>query len=631
MATDEPKKQIEELLLELGNTSLRKSHNSVNISFTQMLAYIDKIRGPIPDGDIKLLLKTYREMAERFYTQYESSLLQEIKKLGVVRRQVASAIGQLDKNTTDVDAMKTAKDFLTEDSKAATLEYETLIKNFPTLLQNALDKLKAEWQRLDTIAVASQTLTKDENLVRTLNIVIESAAFSVGIEAERIAIVPGDAFALNFFTYLENFAVLTAPIYSVQAPWEWSIFWHELAGYKVRQLENDMTLTTIRKNWEDLHKLYETIDRTIDETIDTEQLTYYKAHPDRDPFLSLIARDNPFTPQYICELFSKAELDLSDLGSFEYQFERMLENLQIENKSQNYDQIKADGWCVDWFKELFEDAWSVLEFSHVFDEGFLVYFQDILSRHDVTDGRHPPKEIRLSVAKELVSLKVDATPPGLEDASIEQYRTEWPEGEEIVTITKSAAKQILRFMSLIIAADSYRIFKFDEFPMWREGLAARTQILRVVGWKITEEMQRWSRYLLTGDDSASKVIYHAKNEIEDYSKDPRISEHIQTLEKVTKKKEIVPSYEELLKDKDYKQLLDISFYDIDFGTPTATYTFAYDGTTYKITEPNLKSAKGTYIFEKEQGSSNKITINNASYWTTSANIKALKDSKKWIT
>ena len=90
-----------------------------------------------------------------------------------------------------------------------------------------------------------------------------SAALSVGIEAERIAIVPGDAFALYFFTYLENFAVLTVPIYSVQAPWEWSIFWHELAGYKVRQLEKDTALTAIRENLERLHNLFKKIDKIL--------------------------------------------------------------------------------------------------------------------------------------------------------------------------------------------------------------------------------------------------------------------------------------------------------------------------------------------------------------------------------
>ena len=134
-----------------------------------------------------------------------------------------------------------------EDKETAAAEYNNLTENFPTLLQTALDKLKDEWQRLNTIAGASQTLLVDQKLGQALRVVMGVAAYSIGVGAERIAIVPGDAFALYFFTYLENFAVLTVPIYSLQAPWEWSIFWHELAGYKVRQLEKDATIDAISK------------------------------------------------------------------------------------------------------------------------------------------------------------------------------------------------------------------------------------------------------------------------------------------------------------------------------------------------------------------------------------------------
>ncbi len=95
--------------------------------------------------DINFLLKTYREMAEKFYAQYERSLLDEITKQRRVKEQVELAIGQYDKDLKDlkdedvIKAIKTAKDLLTEDGKAADAEYQKLIKSFPTLLQNALE------------------------------------------------------------------------------------------------------------------------------------------------------------------------------------------------------------------------------------------------------------------------------------------------------------------------------------------------------------------------------------------------------------------------------------------------------------------------------------------------------------
>ena len=84
MSTNEQEHQIEDLLKKLDGRSkvktLRQSHNSILISFKQMLAYIEKIKIPDKQRDIELLLRTYRKMAQKFYTQYELSLLKEIKK-----------------------------------------------------------------------------------------------------------------------------------------------------------------------------------------------------------------------------------------------------------------------------------------------------------------------------------------------------------------------------------------------------------------------------------------------------------------------------------------------------------------------------------------------------------------------
>jgi Na+/phosphate symporter len=49
---DQDKLEIKDILDFINNDSLSRSHNSVNISFSQMLAYVDKIRKPIQDADI---------------------------------------------------------------------------------------------------------------------------------------------------------------------------------------------------------------------------------------------------------------------------------------------------------------------------------------------------------------------------------------------------------------------------------------------------------------------------------------------------------------------------------------------------------------------------------------------------
>src|SRR5688572_13969908 len=80
MSIYEEKQQIEEILNSLDVDKLSRSHNSVNISFAQMLAYIDKLQVADYPKEITLLLQTYRAMAEKFYIQFELSLLREIEK-----------------------------------------------------------------------------------------------------------------------------------------------------------------------------------------------------------------------------------------------------------------------------------------------------------------------------------------------------------------------------------------------------------------------------------------------------------------------------------------------------------------------------------------------------------------------
>ena len=375
---------------DLKNRPLTRSHNSVVSSFARMLAYIDKISTSDMPKDIQFLLTTYRNMADLFYTQYELSLLKEIQAQRDVQQQSEEAINNI--NTAD-----DLKKFLEKIRGAAEDEEIKLKKIFPTQLQKALSKLRVEWQRLNTIAVASQTITEDKELYQALEAVVDSARFSVGIKANRIAIVPGDEFALQFFSYLKNFAVLIVPIYSVQAPWEWSIFWHELAGVKVNRLENDtaIEINKVREKLKLFYKSYQKMDsdkkvELLNTVTQNNQYSKEALNPNEKEDLSnakkkleqnriltweeknlikddyFSKRKNIFSQDYLSRLFSMKRLVLRDLGGFEHQFERMLDNLPQKDKFQTYEQIKKVGWCVDWFKELFEDAWSILAIREPF-------------------------------------------------------------------------------------------------------------------------------------------------------------------------------------------------------------------------------------------------------------------------
>lgn len=602
-AVENEKQQIvdllDELKDELKDKSLSQSHNSVRISFAQMLAYINEVRHPDLPEEIDLLLVTYRSMAEKYYFQFELSLLTEIKRQRDIRDHSEQIINKI-KDVPDLgtDEWKTAIRLLSEAKSNAGSSFDDLVMKFPTLMQSALDKLREEWVRLNTIANSKQTL-KDQQLLKAMEAAAIAAAYSVGIETDRITIVPGDAFALYFFSYMDNFAILTVPISSVRAPWEWSIFWHELAGYRVRQLKNSSTLDDIRTRLESFHE-------------------QYGKHAQKEELLAAITWNsvedeegqspwkNIFCLNYLKDLFSKKNLILKDLGNFDYQFERVLENLDAQDKFQVYEDLKSKGWCVDWFEELFEDAFSIMAVG----KPFLPFFEDILSRHQGSDGRHPPLRVRLKVAEELLHLM------NSDDKA-----------KRPTTIEKSAAQQILRFISLLLVTSSHFEEQFDDF-MGRNFI--RYSLPKDVGRKIGTFIEKWSTDFLNAENRDMEAAAGA----EDFINDLQFSEEemlfITFFEKI-EKKEITPSFEALLEGKDYRQLLELSFYDQDFGTPVSRFSFIFGKDKYFITSANLNSALNLFIFKENQLNSTEVTINGNNYWTTSANIKSMEDpSRNWI-
>jgi len=619
MSTGEQGKQqptIEDLLGILNIESLKRYHDSVGGSFKRMRDYIDRISTSGVPADIKLLIKTYQDMADKFYQQFELTLLGEIKIYNDVNLNVKNAIDKIkDLPSSGNEELQTTIPFLQKTRDEAIKEQQRLINNFPTQLQIALDKLRQEWQRLNIVAVSIKALAKDEKLMKTLEFVVEAAKISIGI-SDRIAIVPGDAFSLQFYSYLKNFSVLTVPIYSVQAPEEWSIFWHELAGAKARRLRYDTVneIKTARAKLIEFHQYFQE----------------KKAKNGGQELLEIIARNNRYNPnsidslekmlakslkndfsqKYLNDVFSSSPPDLSDLGSMEHQFERMLAQLPEENRFQLYEEIKEKGWCVDWLKELFEDAWSILAIR----DPFVIFFDDILSRHIATDGVHPPKQVRLHVAAQMLKLmKSDDSKQGPEKS-----------------LERIAAEQILKFVSLLMTAsyDTKKALTENDFKRMLPDCVGAG-----IGIYIGQRPNQGS-----GGSKQSWIASSYKNFIDFFAQ-----EEFQAIARKIKSAKAEPSYEGMLQGKDYKQLLTLSFYDRDFAVgnnPTYTFTYTHNNSTvtYSITEEHLNNALDSanqFIKNTDPKDLNWSSINITSkgtYWTSENSVNAMKESsRQWIT
>jgi hypothetical protein len=248
---------------------------------------------------------------------------------------------------------------------------------------------------------------------------------------------------------------------------------------------------------------------------------------------------------------SPDELDFRDLGSFEHQFEQLLENLPKEDKFQAYEKIKAEGWCVDWFEELFEDAWSVMAIR----EPFLDFFKDILDRHLGTDGRHPTPDVRLKVANEILKLMNS------------EGEMKPPESME-----ESAAQQILKFMALLSAASYQSGKKEDHSPEMSIALDLRQAFRNIysesIGIRIGKSISHWSEISLEASNRAGSAVEGAEELIKDLS-DQELSDFITVLASTTDDGYQLNTtyYQNLLEGRDYKRLLEFSFFEVDYHNP----------------------------------------------------------------
>ena len=233
----------------------------------------------------------------------------------------------------------------------------------------------------------------------------------------------------------------------------------------------------------------------------------------------------------------------------------MLANLPKKDQFQTYESIKEQGWCVDWLEELFEDAWSVLAIG----KNFLPFFEDTLSRHNSTDGRHPSAAIRVAVANEILKLS-QAGLSGEVEGSPKSPKT-------------LAAEQILKFVSLLQASS----YKFETNEHYEEQVfksIASNAFPEVIGGLIGDSIISWSTKIL----KANNKVRNAKTDAEEVINTLSSDEVANFLSKIDDSAEdntiqIEPSYKELLENKNYLQLLGLSFYEVDFGTSSVTNVF----------------------------------------------------------
>lgn len=537
---------MDEWLLALRDQSLIGSHRSVQLSFNRLLEYVDEVRNTVKDADLNALLAAYKDLAKKYYLQFELSLLEEIREKDDLQRQIRALLESA--NGSTLDGNEAARAALAETAALFGDEKKRLMDRFPSLLQDALDKLRDEWQRLYTISIASQT-----DPVEELRLVVKLAAYSVGIQDKQIIVVPGRDFALFFFAYLNNLAVLTVPIYSLGARWDWSIFWHELAGYQVHELGKSARLSAIRDKLLEIHTYYQTLSRAK-----------------RKNLLSVLTNDVAGSKQYLEDLFSKPHPDFKDLGGFDHQFEQISLRLTPRRKDRfvNYESMKKKGWSMDWVKELFEDAFSVLTFRY----WFLKYFADILNRYDKEDERHPPKRIRLAVAREMLTLAGFSIPAGhaeSEETFSEATDQEKKEREEEDKIVKFAARQIFNFVTLVLAAsrfDADRLAGATQSQYvspddLRKGLDALENLVK-------HYLQMWSKKVdsmpvdLEGLETQSDNQQTRLDEIRDF------------IGHVLKVKAPEQTDDFLFKSengrrvpKNYRELLALSFYNVDYHSP----------------------------------------------------------------
>jgi hypothetical protein len=244
----------------------------------------------------------------------------------------------------------------------------TLIKSSGALDQDfyirhkMISKLTAEWAKLNHLIadLVFKNISTPEKEFAWLNALVLSAARDLKVDDEILVLPDYDNnFALTRLNYSKDVVILEFPITAMSTPWEWSIVWHEIAGYKVQKMKSKENLI--------FQKLLEESRIPIIQMLDDAKL------------LSNL---------------------LSGPGIIE-SFPKYVRN-SLTHFAKNVNNSSArEGWYLGYAEELFEDACSTVAFGAPFVEIFMLALN---RRKYQSDFRHPTYDIREESAKKLANI-----------------------------------------------------------------------------------------------------------------------------------------------------------------------------------------------------------------------------------
>ncbi len=573
------------------------------------------------------------------------------------------------------------------------------------LMQKAVDKLTTEWARVYGFIAATEAKRTSETakIINQLSPLIRAAIRDVGFAPEMFPVVPqfGTVYSLGFFNYTDDFMALNLPITALQSPWEWTIFWHEIAGQKVRLLKKalmefqnvlremfseyrkhlqqyPMSPGEIRTNmnsdletilyllipFQQMNVLVEQqkrasgfLDALTDavykdwENLDTSGFSLTNTmrflqdlSPEKHDFPILMFSFNELLSDVMEELRTqqkkavRTELRIAHREALAINrvrtdaereqvmdelfnaWEKALsldENLAIQKKA-----LAEEGWSADWLEELFEDSFSVINF----DFDFLPIFDRLLQRH--SDGgkelRHPHHYVRLMAASALKLLAFDTSllkqdlPPTLDELAVEL-------GNE--------AKDILRkYYPGPLSADSQAVTwlvvkKFYE--MHERMKIPQDDSENVIGdakRAITDAMKTHNANTSTAESIAetankvlsalSKIISKLAGTVQpevDMTQNATRPQYETKVKALLNTRNIIPPQMPL----GFRELLELSFYEVDFGTETYSNVRSPWGNFSLVTllGPPVEVENGTVLFVDSR---NRELKTNRSNWNDKA-------------
>jgi hypothetical protein len=534
------------------------------------------------------------------------------------------------------------------------------------LLQQALNKLTAEWERVYSFIAATEAkkTSETQKIITQLSPLIRAAIRDVGFSPDSFPVIPqfGTVYSLGFFNYTDDFMALNLPITALQSPWEWTIFWHEIAGQKVRLLKKTRVefqavlaelfsemrrkvMLEIRQypNQEDFENVFKSDTKDylfmlLSWIVPFPQLNSLTSNQLSD-FLNALTDavyqdwESPDSSNSSLINTRKLLQDLSPerstlpilMFSFEDLLDEVTEDLRIQQKKSVKDNLlgahkealtinrmrnetrknevmdelynawekalsleenlaaqkKAlaeEGWSADWLEELFEDSFSAMNF----DVNFLPIFDRLLRRH--ADGgkdlRHPPHDIRLAAASALKLLdcdetllkedlppKADQLPTGLSDEERTILQKFYPgslSASSLMVVWLAAKKFHLMHQRMKMPQDGFH----EVIQKAKEAIANAMQ-KHTGNLNTSEEIAQLANRVLASlaemgyslTDTSQTVISGSENKNESPS-----FTYADKIDILLNTRNIIPPRFPL----GYRELLDLSFYDVDFLGTTIT-------------------------------------------------------------